>query len=145
MGFRHSELAAFGPEVVPLGPEDALALFRRASDFASQSRYGLNEALFPAVERLDVDEPGPDARQWLADRVDCGELLLVFGKGDVFRVPASLFLDQWQDRFCPSRDDVVILPVIGGWALFYHHEDEFEFARCGPQPPKQGKYLTDGA
>jgi hypothetical protein len=31
--------------------------------------------------------------------------------------------------FCPSRDDVVIVPTGGWWALFYCHEDEFEFAR----------------
>ena len=56
-------------------------------------------------------------------------MLLVFGRDDVFRVPASLFLSNWQDIFHPSRDDVVIVPDSGGWALFYCHEDEFEFAR----------------
>jgi hypothetical protein len=79
-----------------------------------------------------VNEPGPEARQWLAERVGDGELLLVFAKDEVFRMPASLFLDHWQDMLCPSRDDAVILPVGRGWALFYCHEDEFEFARGGP-------------
>jgi hypothetical protein len=61
----------------------------------------------------------------------------VFGRKDVFRVPARVFLDNWQDMFCPSRDDAVILPAGGGWALFYCHEDEFEFARCGQAEPQR--------
>lgn len=132
MGWRHSELAAFGPEVVLLTPRDALAAFDRASTCSSRSRYGLNEAAFASIDRLDIEQHAPETRQWLAARVGTEQLLLVFAKDEVVRVPAPLFLDNWQEMFCPSRDDVVILPVGGGWALFYCHEDEFEFARGGP-------------
>ena len=129
MGWRRSELAAFGSEVVPLDNPDAVAAYDRAMGLCSRTRYGLDETAFAAIERLDVEEPGPDAQQWLAERVGAGNVLLVFGRDDVFRVPASLVLDNWQDMFCPSRDDVMIVPAGGGWALFYCHEDEFEFAR----------------
>ncbi len=132
MGWRQSEMAEFGPEVVPLADAEALIVFRCASDCSSQTRYGLNEVVFAQIERLDVNDPGPEARQWLAERVGEGELSLVFAKDEVFQVPASLFLDHWQDMLCPSRDDAIILPVGRGWALFYCHEDEFEFARGGP-------------
>ncbi len=129
MGWRHSELAAFGPEVVPLGGPNALAAYGRATGLCSRTRYGLDETVFAAIERLEVEEPGSAVRPWLAERVGADDLLLVFGRDEVFQVPTAVFLDRWQDMFCPSRDDVVIVPAGGGWALFYCHEDEFEFAR----------------
>jgi hypothetical protein len=137
VGWRHSELAASGTEVVFVSGTDALAAFRIASDCTSKLRYGLIETAFAQIERLDVEEPGPEAKQWLAERVGDGDLLMVFNKDEVFRVPAAQFLNQWQEWFCPSRDDVVILPARGGWALFYCHEDEFEFARGGPAEPQR--------
>ncbi len=115
MGWRHSELVAFGPEIVPLSDADALTAFRHAWDCSSQSRYGLSETAFADIERLDVEDPGPEARRWLAERVGGGKLLVVFGRDEVFQMPAPLFLDRWQDMFCPSRDDVVIFPAAGGW------------------------------
>jgi len=133
VGWWHTELAAFGPEVLPLNDVDALAAYRLSEHFSSRTRYGLNETVFQHIERLDVEEPNQNSRQWLAERLGEDELLLTFAKDEVFQVPASFFLDHWQDMFCPSRDDVVILPIGGGWALFYCHEDEFEFART-PTP-----------
>jgi hypothetical protein len=129
VGWRGSELAAFGPEVLPLDHADAATAYERAMTLCSRTRYGLDERTFAAIERLEVEEPGPDAQQWLADRVGVGDVMLVFDRDDVFRVPAPLFIGRWRDMFCPSRDDVVIVPVGGGWVLFYCHEDEFEFAR----------------
>ncbi len=116
MGWRHWELAEFGPEVVPLDHSDAVAAYSRALALCSRTRYGLDETAFATIERQDVEEPA--ARQWLAERVGSGDLLLVFGPDEVFRVSASFFLACWQDIFCPSRDDVVIVPSGGGWALF---------------------------
>ena len=135
MGWRHTELAAFGPDVVPLSDTDAFAAYRRANECSSKTRYGLDETVFKQIDRLDVEEAGPEAKRWLAERLS-GDVLLVYSGDAVFRVPASLFLDGWQDMFCPSRDDVMILPVEGGWALFYRHENEFEFAHGGPAEPK---------
>lgn len=129
MGWRITELAAFGPEVVPLDLPEAATTYDRAMTRCSRTRYGLDETAFQTIERLDVEEPGPSAQKWLAERVGTGDVMLVFGQDEVFRVPASLFIDRWQDMFCPSRDDVVVVPADGGWVLFYCHEDEFEFAR----------------
>ena len=113
----------------------------------SRTRYGLDETTFAAVERLDVNEPVPDAQQWLAERVSGGELLLVFGRDEVFRVPAALLPSNWRDMFCPSRDDVVIVPVGGDWVLFYCHEDEFEFSAGvrRPTPPQELQLTGDAA
>jgi len=137
MTWRRNELAVFGPEVTWLADAEALKAFRWAWDCSSSTHYGLNAEVFPSIERLDVEEPGPEAREWLAKRVGGGDdcLLLVFDKDEVCVVRAAFFLDRWQDVLCPSRDDVVILPERGGWALFYCHEDEFEFATGGPGSP----------
>src|SRR5688572_6801600 len=129
VGWRQSEMAAFGPEVVPLDRPDAFAAYERAITLCSRTRYGLDETAFAAIERLNVEKPGPATLPWLAERVGGGELLLAFGRDEVFRVPAQLFLSRWQDMFCPSRDDVVIMPAGGEWVLFYCHENEFEFSR----------------
>jgi len=129
VGWRNSELAAFGADVVPLDRPDAAAAYDRAMGLCSRTRYGLDETTLGRIERLDVAEPGPTAEQWLVERVGTGLLLLVYGHDEVFRVPAAVFIGGWRDMFCPSRDDVVIVPDGGGWVLFYCHEDEFEFAR----------------
>jgi hypothetical protein len=110
---------------------EARIVFQRALAMASKFRYGLDEVLFQRIERLDVDDAVSEANRWLAERVGDGDVLLAFAEREVFRVPASLFLGQWFDMFGPSRDDVVILPISGGWVLFYSHEDEFEIARGG--------------
>jgi hypothetical protein len=132
VSWRHREFAALGSEVVALSQADTLAVAHRAYACASTTRYGLDETIFTDIDRLDIDEPGPGMRQWLGERVGGGALLLVFAKDEVFQVSAQFFLDRWQDLCCPSRDDVVILPVGGGWALFYCHEDVFEFGRGDP-------------
>jgi hypothetical protein len=130
MNWRQDELLEFGSEVTWLDDTAALEAFQRADACCSKIRYGLNEATFACIERLDVDEPGAEARRWLAERTGRGneQLLLVFGKTEVCVVRAAFFQQHWQDLFRPSRDDVVILPLAGSWVLFYCHEDEFEFA-----------------
>ena len=137
MSWRRNELAVFGSEITWLPDAEALTAFRRAWDCSSSTRYGLNDEAFSSIDRLDVNDPGPEAREWLAQRVGGGDdpLLLVFGKDEVCMVRAAFFRDRWQDLFCPSRDDAVVLPEGGGWALFYCHEDEFEFATGGPAGP----------
>lgn len=132
MTWRQSEMAAFGPLVEILGADDARMAYERAHAVSSKSRYGLDESLFGCIERLDVDEPSPDHETWLGDRIGNTDLVLVYDRLNAFRLPGPLFLDHWQDMFCPSRDDVIILPTSGGWALFYCHEDVFEFARNPP-------------
>lgn len=133
MGWRRNELSAYGSDVVWLSDAEATAVSNRAQQLTSTSRYGLNEALFASIDRLNVDELTAPAKAWLSERTGDGNerLLIVYDENDVCEVRASFFIENGQDLFCPSRDDLVILPVEGQWALFYCHEDEFEFARYG--------------
>jgi hypothetical protein len=127
--WRRAEMVAFGIDVVPLNRSDATAAYDRATQLCSPNRYGLDETKITGIECLDVKVQEAEVRAWLAERVGEGELLVVYSQDHVFRVPVPLFLDSWQDMFGPSRDDVVIVPISGGWVLFYWHEDEFEYAR----------------
>jgi hypothetical protein len=54
----------------------------------------LNDAVFPNIERLEVEELGPEKAQWLAERIGYGNgrLFLVFDAEDVCEVCASFFL-----------------------------------------------------
>jgi hypothetical protein len=132
-------LEKYGHEVAWLGATEAAAAFASAESYSSKTRYGLNAATFPSVERLDIETEDAASREWLQQRMGTGaQLLLVFGPGDVCSVRATFFLEHWRDLFCPSRDDVVILPTADDqWALFYCHEDEFEFGKRSA-PPNQG-------
>jgi hypothetical protein len=122
----------FGFEVTWLEKADASKFYELAMDCSSRTYYGLNPDFFDPLERLSAIDCGPEVREWLSERVGSGEesLVLVFGKEDACIVRASFFLDRWQDLICPSRDDVIILPLSGGWKLCYCHEDEFEFSRA---------------
>jgi hypothetical protein len=139
MSWRQKELEKYGHEVAWLAATDAAAAFASADSCSSKTRYGLNEATFSSVERLDVETEDAASREWLQRRVGTdAQLLLVFGQADVCSVRAGFFLEHWRDLFCPSRDDVVILPTTDHqWVLFYCHEDEFEFGKCSA-PPNQG-------
>src|SRR5262249_43157280 len=113
--------------------DETAAAYARASSYLSRTHYGLDTAKVRCVERLGVEDPGPEAREWLRRRIGEGgeRLLAVFGSREGGAVRACFFLERWQDLFCPSRDDVVILPEEGAWVLFYCHEDEFEFGQAG--------------
>jgi hypothetical protein len=126
MHWRVKELSAILPETNWLPGLEARVVYDRVSTFLSREHYGLNTALIQNRERVRVDATITD---WLSARIprECS-LLLVFGSQETCRVSGSRFHDYWQDLFCPSRDDVVILSEHGDWILFYHHEDQFEFA-----------------
>lgn len=83
-----------------------------------------NPATVAHIERLDVDEPGPEANAWLSHRIGVGTVLDVSDRHQVWRMHGALFVRNWQELLCPSRDDAVILSEGRGVVLFYCHEDE---------------------
>jgi hypothetical protein len=129
MSWRAVELAEFGEQVEWLSETEAALVYARAASYLSRTHYGLDPSKMVRVERLCADHPNPETEEWLARRVgqDGQRLLLVFDIQEVCVLRTVFFLEQWQNLFCPSRDDVVILPEKGAWVLFYCHEDEFEF------------------
>lgn len=126
MNWRRDELAHFGDRLTWLSETEAASVYYHALQFTSKSHYGLEPATVSDIEKLDVDEPGPEASAWLSRHVGDGSVLVVFGEYQVCRIDGSFFVEKWQDFLCPSRDDAVILTEEGGGVLFYCHEDEFE-------------------
>jgi hypothetical protein len=129
LNWRRDELAHFGDRLAWLREAEASSVYDRALQFTSKSHYGLDPTTVVDIEKLDVDEPGPEANAWLSRRVGAGALLVVFGEHQVCRIEGFFFVENWQDIFCPSRDDAVILLEISGGVLFYCHEEEFEFGQ----------------
>ena len=108
---RRKELIHFGAEIAWLMDSDALLAYQRASECSSERRYGLNETIFPRINRLDARAHEVSVASWLLARVGNpdGQLMLVFGRSDVCLVRTGFFIAEWPNLFCPSRDDVVIL------------------------------------
>jgi hypothetical protein len=129
LNWRRDELAHFGEQLAWLNEAEASSVYNHALQFTSKSHYGLDPATVVGIDKLDVKEPGPEASAWLSRRIGGGPVLVVFGERQVCRMVGSFFVENWQDIFCPSRDDVVILAEMGEGVLFYCHEDEFEFGQ----------------
>jgi hypothetical protein len=129
VNWRRDELAHYGDQLTWLDHAEAAGTFDRAMLLTSKSHYGLDPAAVTDIERLDVDEPGPEANAWLSRRIGDGMVFVVFGRHQACRMGGDFFVRNWQDLLSPSRDDAVILPEDRGVVLFYCHEDELEFGR----------------
>ncbi len=143
---RQKELAHFGSKLSWLPNDAAERDFAVAREATSKERYGLDEQLWEVIERWDVENAGEDAtRSRLARHAIDPEVIAYFSPQDVCRMSREVFLAHWQDMFMPSRDDVIVMPLSGGWCLFYCHEDEFEAGKrrrpnsesSGSQQPTQ--------
>jgi hypothetical protein len=130
MPWRKQELARFSNALSWLPQEQARPAFERANAGTARDRYGLDECVWEILDHWDVEKIGLSAtRIKLAQHALDEAFLLFFSRDDICRVPRGLFLDEWQNMFGPSRDDVIVMPEAGAWCLFYCHEDEFEAGR----------------
>jgi hypothetical protein len=140
---REKELAHFGASITWVPQPTASSVYANAIRMTSKERYGLDERFFESIARLDVDDVDAEAASaWLGSRLLDDDVFVVFGREDVARISRSTFLRSWRDMFCPSRDDVVIMPETQDWCLFYWHEDEFEFGRT--KRPNKAPEPTSG-
>jgi hypothetical protein len=131
MNWRKKELSHFGNEIDWAFEAEAQNIYSEAIKYASKTHYGLNEEEISTIEKISVEEPSQEIQEWLIHRIGdkSRDLTIVFGRDEVCKVRKEFFVENWQDIFYPARDDVLILPEIGDWVLFYCHEDEFEFGR----------------
>jgi hypothetical protein len=126
MHWRVKELSWLAPAIEWLSPEDALRIYQRVDRLQSHQHYGFDPSAVRDIERVSSET---DVTAWLQERVLRSErAIVVFGCDAVCRLPVSTLIEQWRDMFLPSRDDVIIIDESREWALFYCHEDEFEFA-----------------
>jgi hypothetical protein len=137
MSGRRDEYSDFGDRIEWLTEPDAVGLYRIGISFMSRERYGLDSVKVYGIEKLNVDEDGPGHSAWLASRLGRGDamLLVSYEPKEACHVRTDFFVEHWRDLFNPSSDDVIILPELGEWILYYCHEDEFEF---GYRPTASG-------
>jgi hypothetical protein len=126
MHWRVKELSWLAPAIEWLPPDDALRAYQRVDGLQSHEHYGFDPSAVRSIERVSSET---DVKTWLQERVLRSErVIVVFGRDAVCRLPTSTLVEQWRDIFLPSRDDAFIIDESHQWALFYCHEDEFEFA-----------------
>ena len=109
-------------QLQPLTPDDARRAFERAQQFQRASRI---------THSADVsDERG---RAWLREQhAGVSDVVTVAWSPEcALRTSWEIFTDYWSDFCYPSSDDVAVLPESDRWALFYDHEEQFEFV---PRP-----------
>ncbi|MDO9017466.1 MAG: hypothetical protein Q7V43_11185 [Myxococcales bacterium] len=114
-----------------LSASEAAAAYKRAIRVDNQADYGLDPRSVVDLEHFEICRDLEAATNWLRGRIGqpLGRVLVVFGEHDSVRLCARDFLFHWSRMFGPARDDVVILSEMGGWALFYCHDDWFEYGR----------------
>ena len=114
-----------------LPQEDAIRIYDRTDRLQSRKHYGFAPELVRVIERVSSET---DMTEWLRLQVTdlTSHVLIVFAREQVCRLSTATFIESWQDIFCPSRDDAIILGEDADWVLFYCHKDEFEFGHTLP-------------
>jgi hypothetical protein len=113
----------------PIEQREAERLFQRSLRFLV--RDSLSPQEFAAIVRHSADVPAEVGRRWLREQQpDLSAQVFVSWEQDAAILTTwEIFTAHW-DNFCyPSSDDVVVWPESEQWALFYFHEEEFQFGR----------------
>jgi hypothetical protein len=122
-----------------LSQDDAIRIYEQTDRLQSREHYGFAPELVRVSERVSAET---DMTEWLRLQVPehTSKVLIVFAREQVCRLSTATFIECWQDIFCPSRDDAIILAEDADWVLFYCHKDEFEFGHKLPQVADAQKY-----
>ncbi len=123
----------------PLEAGPAQIAFERAQSFSRG--FG---------KTYSADSPSEDVRAWLRERCDdSSEIVTIsWSSNCALRTSWQIFTAHWSDFCYPASDDVTIWPDSQNWALFYYHEEQFEFVHMRAAfvdmlPPAHGYFLSD--
>ena len=128
MLLRRNQLSEFAPDIQWLGNGDSKLVFSKAAANLGKFQFRLNPSLFSSVERQGNIGDEQFIREWLARRVGFSDapLFVVYTDDAVCAVRTSFFLEHWQDLFRSGRDDGIVVPPAGMWALVFWQQ-HFEF------------------
>ena len=107
-------------QLQPLGDREARLAFEHAQSF--QRECGI-------IHSADVSDE--DGCGWLQARHgDLNDIVTISWSPEcALRTSWQIFTHYWSDFCYPSPDDVTVWPDSERWALFYHHEEQFEFVQ----------------
>ncbi len=116
-------------QMQPMDQRAAARLFQRSLHFLV--RDSLAPLEFTAIVRHSADVPAEVGRLWLLEQQsDLSVQVFVSWQLDAaIRTTWDVFTAHWEDFCYPSSDDVLVWPESERWALFYFHEQEFQFGR----------------
>ena len=116
-------------QMQPIEQQEAERLFQQSLHFLATDSPSSRE--FPDIVRHSADVAVEAVRHWLREQQpDMSTTVFVSWQQDVaLRTTWEVFTAHWDDFCYPASDEVLIWPESGGWALLYHHEQEFQFGR----------------
>ncbi len=118
-------------QIRPIETRDASSLFEKSERFLDG--YNLSNKTFQSIIRFRADVSIEVGRSWLRKQVaDLDTTVFISWSPDMaVETSWTIFTEFWDDFCYPGSDDVLIWPDSERWALFYFHEEEFQFGnRC---------------
>lgn len=121
-------------QIKPFRKEQARLLWKQAIVILSPRKWALSPERFPAIQTFDdnrTDSP-EEARQWLLslDIPEQTPIVIAWHGPNAVLTHWGVFCRHWNCFLYPS-DNVVIWPATEEqWALFYFHEEKFEFGKA---------------
>jgi len=116
-------------QMQPIEQREAERLFQSSLRFLV--RDSLSPQEFTTIVRHSADVPAEVGRSWLREQQpDLSAQVVVSWQQDAaIRTTWEIFTAHWDDFCYPSSDDVIVWPESERWALFYFHEQEFQFGQ----------------
>lgn len=116
-------------QMQPIEQREAQGLFQRSQHFLVLD--SLCPEVFASVMRHSAEVTAEVGRRWLREQQsDLSAQVTVSWQQDVaIRTTWEIFTAHWENFCYPSSDDVIVWPGSERWALFYFHEQEFQFGR----------------
>jgi hypothetical protein len=116
-------------QIHPVEQMEAVRLFQKGLCFVG--RNGLIPETFPKIVRQRADILAEVGCCWLRQQQpDISQHVYVSWLCDTaIRTTWEVFINHWNNFCYPASDDVIIWPESENWALFYFHEEEFQFGR----------------
>jgi hypothetical protein len=116
-------------QMQPVEQREAERMFQRSLRFLV--RDSLSPQEFGSILRQSADVPVEVGRRWLREQqTDLSARVFVSWQQDTaIRTTWEIFTAHWDDFCYPSSDDVIVWPQSERWALFYFHEQEFQFGK----------------
>ena len=116
-------------QMQPIEGREAEHLLQRSSQLLACDQLAPHE--FATIVRHSADVSAEVGCRWLRERQPDLSLkvLVSWQRVSAVRTTWEIFTAHWDDFCYPSSDDVLVWPESERWALFYFHEQEFQFGR----------------